>query len=180
MTPRRLRLVPAAVAVSVTLTLSACAGSDDDVAVPTEPGRVDATIVGDEAFEVVVVRRTAIGFGDAALATSEDELSEVWDDWEPGVVKPTVDFDRDVALVMTRPDDACADLVDRFEVTDDDGVPTWTPVFEPPPGGCAQPLLAWLHVVAIDREALGSETLIRVPADDTFGVTERVVRFAAG
>ena len=164
----------------MTLTVSACAGSDDEIAVTTVSTLAEPTTVGDDVFDVVLVRRTAIGFGDAGLATSEDELSELWDEWEPGVVRPTVDFDRDVALVMTRPDDACADLVDRFEVTDEDGVPTWTPVFEPPPGGCAQPLLAWLHVVAIDREALGTETLIRVPADEPFGVTERVVRFAAG
>ena len=53
-------LVPIAAAVSVTLTVSACAGSDDEIAVTTVSTLAEPTTVGDDVFDVVLVRRTAI------------------------------------------------------------------------------------------------------------------------
>jgi hypothetical protein len=185
-------LLPAAV---VSLVVAGVVGllvvtGDDDVPVspvatttPADrtlrPGPGETLVAGPDDFEVVLVAETTVGFGNAELVTSADALDRLWTEWDPGSEQPAVDFVGDVVLVMTRPDDACADTITRFDVTDADGVPLWTPLFEVPPGGCEEPLLSWLYVVTINRTSLGERATIRIPAAEPFGVAEHLIEYTA-
>lgn len=156
-----------------------------DTTVPDEPDAAlrpapgEALIAGEEHFDVITVAETTVGFGNAELVMSDDELTALWAEWNPGVDQPAVDFAGSVALVMTRPDDACADVVTQFEVTNQNDLPVWMPVFESLVDTCDVPLLSWLHVVAIDRAALGDEALIRVPAVEVYDVPEQIIEYTA-
>ncbi len=151
----------------------------DEPDAPLRPAPGETLIAGEDHFDVITVAETTVGFGNAELVTSDDELASLWAEWNPGVDRPEVDFSDDVALLMTRPDDACADVVTRFGVTEQDGTAVWVPVFEQLTEACRQPLLSWLHVVAIDRAALGDEARIRVPAADVYDVPEQIIEFTA-
>ena len=147
----------------------------DDAALRPEPG--ETLVAGEEHFDVITVGQTTVGFGNAELIGSTDELSTLWAEWSPGIDQPVVDFGSRVALVMARPDNACADVVARFDVTNPDGVATWTSVFEEQSNGCEDPLLSWLYVVAIDRTALGDRAAIVVPAAELYGVPEQTIEY---
>jgi hypothetical protein len=193
--PGRRWLMPAAAAVLVVAGVvglvlveaddAAAPVAPADTTVPDEPDAAlrpapgETLIAGEHHFDVITVAETTVGFGNAELVMSEEDLASLWADWKPGVDRPAVDFSRDVALVMTRPDNACADVVTRFEVTDQDGTAVWTPVFEELADECVDPLLSWLHVVAIDRAALGDEALIRVPAAEVYDVPEQIIEYTA-
>ena len=148
-----------------------------EVAVRPAPG--ETLTAGEEHFDVITVAETTIGFGNAQLVTTEQDLTSLWAEWDPGIDQPTVDFARHVALVMTRPGNACADVVTRFEVTVQDATAVWTPVFESSTEACEDPLLSWLHVVAIDRASLGDRARIRVPAAAVFDVPEQIIEYSA-
>jgi hypothetical protein len=152
---------------------------DNEPDVPLRPAPGENLTAGEGHFDVITVAETTVGFGNADLVMSEDDLASLWAEWNPGVDRPAVDFGRNVVLVMTRPDNACADIVTRFDVADQDGTAVWTPVFEELATACDDPLLSWLHVVAIDRAALGDEARIRVPAADVYGVPEQIIEFTA-
>lgn len=193
--PARRWLMPAAAAVLVVAGVVGLAlvAADDaaapvapaDTTVPDEPNAPlrptpGETLIADEDhFDVITVAETTVGFGNAELVMSLDDLASLWAEWNPGVDRPAVDFSRNVALVMTRPDNACADVVTRFEVTDQGGTAVWTPVFEELANACEDPLLSWLYVVAIDRASLGDEARIRVPAADVYDVPEQTIEFTA-
>ena len=180
-------LLPAAVVVLIVVGVTGLVlMRGDDATAPVSP--VDdalrphegETLIADEAyFDVATVAETTVGFGNAALVGSTDELESLWVDWNPGVAQPDVAFAEVVALVMTRPDDACADVVTRFEVTDRNGTSTWTPVFEERADACVLPLLSWLYVVAIDRAALGDRADIVVPAAELYDVPEQTIEYTA-
>lgn len=148
-----------------------------DSALRPAPG--ETLIAGEEHFDVITVAETTVGFGNAELVLSQDELTSLWTEWNPGIDQPVVDTAGNIALVMTRPGDACADVVTRFEVNDDGGTPVWTPVFESPFDACEAPLLSWIHVIAIDRAALGETARIRVPAAEVFEVPEQIIEYTA-
>jgi hypothetical protein len=156
-----------------------------DTTVPDEPDAAlrpapgETVFAGEEHFDVVIVAETTVGFGNAELVTSEDELSSLWAEWNPGVDQPAVDFAGSVALVMTRPDNACADVVTQFEVTGESGTAAWTPVFEALEDECVDPLLSWLYAVAIDRVPLGDRALIRVPSAPVYDVAEQIIEYTA-
>ena len=194
---RRPRRVPrwlmpaAAVVLAVVGVIGLAMVTTEDAeapAVPVDTAAPDATlrpapgetVMADENFfDVIIVAETPVGFGNAELAMSESELTSVWTDWKPRIDQPAVEFASKVALVMTRPDNACADVVTRFEVTEQNGTAVWTPLFEEPTVGCDDPLLSWLYVVAIDRAALGDEARIRVPAAEVFDVPEQIIEYTA-
>ena len=146
---------------------------------PLRPAPGETLIAGEDHFDVITVAETTVGFGNAELVMSEDDLASLWAEWNPDVDRPAIDFGGNVALVMTRPDDACADVVTRFEVTEQDGAAIWTPVFEQLADVCEVPLLSWLHVVVIDRVALGDEARVRVPAADSYQVPEQIIEYTA-
>ncbi|MEQ8436711.1 MAG: hypothetical protein RIB65_04415 [Ilumatobacter fluminis] len=180
-------LLPAAVVVLIVVGVTGLVlMRGDDATAPVSP--VDdalrpnegETLIADEGyFDVVTVGETTVGFGNAALVGSTEELDSLWAGWNPGVEQPDVEFAEAVALVMTRPDNACADVVTRFEVTDRNGVSTWTPVFEERADACEDPLLSWLYVVAIDRAALGDRADIVVPAAELYDVSEQTIEYTA-
>lgn len=156
-----------------------------DTTVPDEPDAAlrptpgETMIAGEDHFDVITVAETTMGFGTVALVMSEDELTSLWTEWNPGVDQPAVDFAGNVALVMTRPDNACADVVTRFEVSEQNGTAVWTPVFESLVDECEDPLLSWLHVVVINRAALGDQARLRVPAADVYDVPEQIIEYTA-
>lgn len=180
-------LLPAAVVVLIVVGVTGLVlMRGDDATAPVSP--VDdalrpnegETLIADEGyFDVVTVGETTVGFGNAALVGSTEELDSLWAGWNPGVEQPDVEFAEAVALVMTRPDNACADVVTWFEVTDRNGVSTWTPVFEERADACEDPLLSWLYVVAIDRAALGDRADIVVPAAELYDVSEQTIEYTA-
>ncbi len=124
---------------------------------PIEPG---------SEFEVLLATETTAAFGQVDAATDQELYEHVWETFDPGVEAPAIDFGRHIALVMTRPDNACADTLTRFEV---DGV-VWRPVFEELSSACDDPLLSWVYVVAVDRSALGEQIVIDMPADDVYDI----------
>jgi len=150
---------------------------ESDAALRPAPG--ETLVAGENSFDVITVAETTVGFGNAELVMSEDELTSLWTEWSPRVDQPAVDFADYVALVMTRPDNACADVVTRFEVVGQNDMAAWTPVFESLVDECTDPLLSWLHVVAIERTALGDQALIRVPSADVYGVPEQIIEYTA-
>ncbi len=180
-------LLPAAVVVLIVVGVTGLVlMRGDDATAPVSPvddalrpSEGETLIADEEYFDVVTVAETTVGFGNAALVGSTEELDSLWAGWNPGVEQPDVEFAEAVALVMTRPDNACADVVTRFEVTDRNGVSTWTPVFEEQADVCADPLLSWLYVVAIDRAALGGRADIVVPAAELYDVPEQTIEYTA-
>lgn len=180
-------LLPAAVVVLIVAGVAGIVLMDsEDATAPMSP--VDEALlppdgetltVGQEYFDVVAVAETTVGFGSAALVGSTDELASLWAEWNPGVDQPAVDFGSTVALIMTRPDNACADVVTRFEVTNRNGVATWAPVLEELADACTNPLLSWLYVVVIDRGALGDRADIVVPAAEPYDVPEQTIEYTA-
>ncbi|MCB0968808.1 MAG: hypothetical protein KDB37_18400, partial [Ilumatobacter sp.] len=78
---------------------------------------------------------------------------------------------------MTRPDNACADVVTQFDVTDRDGIPAWTPVFAEQADACDDPLLSWLYVVTIDRAALGDRADFVIPASELYDVPPTILEY---
>ena len=127
-------------------------------------------------YDTLLVAETNAGFGNAVLATGEAGYQSAWADLLAGGTPPTVDFDRSVALVMTRPDNACPDTIVEFTVRPGDP-PTWTPEFEDLSEGCTDPLLSWLYVVAIDRDRLGDAARIVIPAAEIYDVNELVLEY---
>lgn len=150
------------------------ATAPDATADSTHP---DGPIAAGAGFEVVHVAQTEVGFGIAELLTAPDQ----YEDWmNPGPGVPDIDFERNVALILTRSDNACPDGLTHFMVTTPEaGVPVWTPQFEELASACDDPLLSWLYVVKLDRQAIGPAATIRVPADEIYGVSEQLIEFRA-
>ncbi len=128
---------------------------------------IDESEPGDE-FEMIAVEATALPFGTIRVAQSADELAAWWNDDLPGIARPVVDFGRSFVASFTLPDDACPDVLVQFRgEMATDGV-VWEPQFEPPPGGCEQPLITRTYVVRIARPPLASRITLRLPADAVF------------
>ncbi len=182
-------LMPAAAAVLIVggiVGLLALRSGDDDVvpSADTDPAAEEREAVNvlteGDGYETVLVAESRFGFGNAELVTSDEQLDALWDEWTPGPVRPGVDFSRAVAVVTTRPDDACPDALVRFERGPADDRPTeWTAVFEDLAEECEVPLLSWIYVVAIDRDALGAAATIVLPAQDIFDVPEQRLEYTA-
>ena len=139
-----------------------------------DPAPGETLIAGEDYFDVLHVAETDADFGQAWLATDRATYHAIMN---PAPSVAPVDFGSDVALVMTRPDNACTDVVTRFEVTNQDDTAVWTPVFESVVDVCKDPLLSWLYVVTIDRAALGNEALIRVPGAPSYDVPEQIIEY---
>lgn len=177
-------LLPAAVVVLVVAGLAgiwAVTGNDE----PTIPaGPVDdaedsavteGTVTEGSGYEVVHVAESSTAFGSAELVTTDDQYDAMMN---PGPDVPPIDFSSNVALVMTRPDNACPDALTRFDIAPDaSGTSVWTPVFEDLSTACDDPLLSWIYVVVIDRTVLGAAATIRIPADEVYDVPEQILPF---
>lgn len=125
-------------------------------------------------YETLLVTQTEAEFGSAWLATDVTSYDELMN---PGPGVDPIDFDRNVVLIMTRPDNACPDTITRIEIEEGEAGPTWTPVFEDLSSACNDPLLSWLYVVLLDRSALGPRATIRVPAAEPYGVAEQLLDY---
>lgn len=142
---------------------------------PDDPARTALT-EGD-GYETSLVAETTVGFGNAELVLDEAAFDALWTEWNPGPDRPAVDFARSVALVTTRPDNACPDTLVRFDRTSDPGA--WRAVFEDLSAACEDPLLSWIYVVAIDRAVLGETATIVLPAQEVFDVPEQRLEYVA-
>lgn len=154
-------------------------GRGDDGTVPLDPPADPSSgpLTEGDGYETVLVTETDAGYGDAWLVTDQAGYDEIMN---PGSDVPAIDFDRVAVLVMTRPDNACADTITRFEREPGDSGPILTPVFEDLSSACEDPLLSWLYVVAIDRSVLGDAATIRIPGAEVFGVDEQLLEWRAG
>lgn len=178
-------LMPAAAALLIVggiVGLFALGSGDDDVrpSAETDPADERTTVTEGDGYDTVLVAEARTGFGNAELVTSDEQLDALWAEWTPGPDRPPVDFDRSVALVTTRPDNACPDTLVRFERAPVDASPaTWTAVFEDLSEACNDPLLSWIYVVAIDRSVLGSSSTIVLPAQEIFEVPEQRLEYVS-
>ncbi len=176
--PRRTRLLAAAVLallVAGLVGLIALTRGGDPATVPADrPGSTLAppAATGVE-FDLLLVEQVDAPFHELSIAADRAELDAAWAalDLPPTYPPPAVDFERRVAVVLTRPDNACPDTLARFRV---DGS-TWTPVFEVETGACNEPLLSWLYVVAVDRSAVTPHLTVHVPADELYGAPARSI-----
>ncbi len=134
-------------------------------------GGLDAP--GPEHWEVIAVEETSLPFGTILAATDEVEAGRFWTTIRDtdGAFAPFVDFERRFVVAFTLPDDACPDRLVQFRSSEDATQERiiWEPQFEPPPGGCDQPLITRTYVVSIDRPLVDVEITFRLPGDETFG-----------
>lgn len=187
---RRVLLPAAVVALLVAGVLGLWAFARDHTAeAPATP--VATTSAGDPTdappidpvpgFEIVAIEETALEFGTILAATDENRAATLWTEvsGSDGMFAPFVDFDRRYVVAFTLPDDACPDRLVGFAEVPGDRL-TLQPEFEPPPGGCNEPLITRTYVVALDRPGLPMDITFRLPRDDTYdyGPTELTVTVA--
>lgn len=115
-------------------------------------------------FEVLGVEQIDAPFHRLFIVDDRPAYDAAMSELDPGLDRPVVDFDRHVAVVLTRPDNACPDALARFEL---DGS-TWSPAFEPETTGCDEPLLSWLYVIGIDRATVAPTLTVTIAADERF------------
>lgn len=162
-------LLVAGVVGLAALTRDDPAGVPADEPNPTAPPPVDPetaeppVATGDE-FELLAVEEVVAPFHELRLATGDAELAAIWAELSPPVDAPEVDFVRHVVAVFTRPDNACPDTLEGFDVVGE----TWTPRFSTETGACNDPLLTWLYAVELERAALGSSVTVDLPADELY------------
>jgi hypothetical protein len=136
---------------------------------------------GDE-FVMLAVVTSQLDFGTILVAYDAEQLARMWIESIGGPQPPVVDFDHLVVAAFTLPDDACPDILTRFEIAPptDEGPAIWEPQFEPPPGGCRLPLVMRTYVVGIDRSALGYLVTFRLPGDDVYDFDTNTVTVKLG
>lgn len=173
--PRRTWLLAAAVAallVAGVVGLVALRG-DDTVTPADQADDAATTLPAPEAtgteFELLLVEEVAAPFHELFITGDQAEFDAAWAALGAPVDVPPVDFTRRVAVVLTRPDNACPDTLVRFDV---DGS-TWTPVFAVETGGCNEPLISWVYVVAVERSAAAPEFSVSLPADELYDAPAR-------
>jgi hypothetical protein len=141
-------------------------GSVATFAFPSFGGGVDAP--GSDGFEVIAVEQTQLPFGTIRAAADAAAYAAMWSSDLFGKEPPSVDFVHRYVVTFTLPDDACPDTLLQIRDMIDEPL-VWEPVFEPPPGGCDQPLVTRTYVVAIDRPPVDAAITFRLPGDDVYG-----------
>lgn len=128
---------------------------------------------GPDHWETIAVEETSLPFGTILAATDAVEAGGFWTTIRgtDGAFAPFVDFERRFVVAFTLPDDACPDRLVRLRSAGDATQERiiWEPRFEPPPGGCEQPLITRTYVVAIDRPLVDVDITFRLPGDEVFG-----------
>jgi hypothetical protein len=170
---RRRRILTSGVSVALVVALSAIGWA----ALVRDGGQVASTGSLPEkrpvAFEVVGVWATDVEHvGQLRAARSAPELAELWDAAGLPGEPVAIDFEEQVAVSITIPDDACPPELAGF-ARDGERI---TPRFEEPPGGCFLPLVARTFVVAIDRASVRPAFELQLPAQPDFGFDVQLLR----
>lgn len=178
--------VAAAVLVFVALVAVVVDGRDDGPEqVRTSDGVADG-IGGPSAevsFEVLAMGPALMnGMGSFDAARNPEELSEVWADAGRPPPAPIVDFDEQIVLSITIPDDACPPELVAFDWLDEelDDRRVLQPRFVEPDRGCSEPLFPKTYLVAVDWATTGDDYWIRVPGQPTHGYDDANYRVARG
>ncbi|WP_421118038.1 hypothetical protein ACE2AJ_11590 [Aquihabitans daechungensis] len=137
----------------------------------SEPG-----FVGAVSFDLLGMTATSEDrIGRLEAAQSQRELDELWsaaglDEASGGMNAfnaPEIDFDEQVVVSITIPDDACPPTLTAFQR---DGT-SIQPRFVEPQNGCEEPLIPKVFVAALDWASTGDEFLLTFvglrPEDDT-------------
>lgn len=140
-----------------------------DTSVPVAP--TDPPAPGEVAFRVLGMGERGEPMGTLRAAYDEGELSALWSDAGLPADPPAVDFEAQVVLSITIPDDACPPTLERFDV---DGT-TIEPVFVEPSGPCRTPLIPKTFVVAVDWASTGPSFHLFLPGDATYGFDDSVL-----
>ncbi len=164
---RRGLMAATAVTVLVSGTVAVVVNIDDDA--PVVAGPREEVPTGPITFEVLTVARASDQMGTLRSATDDGGYVNLWKYANAGEPRPGVDFDEQVVVSITIPDNACPPELTAFDR--DGGV--ITPVFVEPEGGCDDPLIPKTYVVALDRSTLGATFTLRLPASDVYGYAEQ-------
>lgn len=121
----------------------------------TEPGP-------DVAFEVLAVQASSLKPGVLRAAIDADSYRRLWTSAGLEGDAPPVDFDRQVVVTMTIPDDLCPPTLAGFELDDEE--PVLSPRFVEPEGPCREPLIPRTFVVGLDRALVAPMLTVRLPA----------------
>lgn len=146
----------------------------------TEPSPgVDDEWPGEVVFEVLHVGLAGDEpMGTIRSARTAEQLAGLWADLipledptgEPAPLgpPPAIDFDGQVVVSLTIPDDSCPPTLERFER---EHRLSWrlTPVFVEPPGGCDDPLVPKRFVVALGVWSGGGlPFLVHLPGSEVY------------
>ncbi len=108
---------------------------------------VDAAATG---FEVLAVGTDVAFMGRVDAVTGADHLESMWRFYRLPSPVPAVDFDEAIVVFYARAEDACPDDITGLDV---EGTEV-APVFTPPEGFCAQPLVSTAYAIAINRSVV--------------------------
>ncbi len=95
--------------------------------------------------------------------------------------KPTVDFDEQVIVSITIPDDACPPSLERFDRDGSANPVTLEPVFVEPTGECDEPLIPKTFIAALDRSSIGADNgrfVLRLGGSPAYGYAEQRLEIA--
>ncbi len=159
---RQLVVVAAAACVVVAAIAIGIAGSGNDTPDRVSTGASTAATGEDQqpgprSGEVTFDRlgmHTAVAekMGTLRSASTPEELADLWSDAGLAPRPPAIDFDKQVVVSITIPDDACPPTLEAF---DRDGA-TITPRFVETAPVCNKPLIPKTYVAALDWASTGS------------------------
>ncbi len=168
--PRLLAVAAALVFVAVLAGLVALTSRDAPRSMTTGP-TTDPSAAGAVAFELLTMAEGASlnDLGVLRSASSPAELASLWRVAGAEGAVPGIDFDQQVVVSITIPDDACPPTLEAFERTGT----TITPRFVEPTGGCDEPLIPKTYVAALDWSTTGRYFRLTLPGqpDHEFGDT---------
>ncbi len=133
----------------VALLVSSCADTRGDG--PAAPDQEAPPVSSDGVrYELLATTQEAPEMGSIHHADDREAFEELWDRFNFGGTAPEVDLGAWTVLFYLRAEDACPDLI--ADVALDDGM--LDIAWEPPPGGCNQPLLQTAFAVALHRSTV--------------------------
>ena len=148
-------------------TVAVLASTDDDT--PVTAGPEEGEPDGPVTFEVLAVAEASDEMGTLRAAVDDGGYADLWRFSNSDDARSEVDFDDQVVVSITIPDNACPPELTEFERVAD----VLTPIFVEPDGACEDPLIPKTYVVALDRAPLGRAFTLRLPADEVYGFEEQ-------
>lgn len=169
--PTRL-LAVAAVVVFVAVLAGLVALANRDTPQPVTAGPTADTSAGGTVRFDLLTMAAGSSLNDVGVlrsASSPAELAGLWEVAGAEGEEPSIDFDQQVVVSITIPDDACPPTLEAFDRTGT----TITPRFVEPTGGCDEPLIPKTYVAALDWSTTGRYFRLDLPgqAQYEFGDT---------
>ena len=132
---------------------------------PSSSGAVEFEVAG-------VFNGDLAHLGELRAATSDSELTDLWTAIGLRGDTVTVDFETDVMVSITIPDDSCPPELVEF-VRDGEQI---TPTFQEPDVDCFAPLIERTYVVTIRRDSVRPAFVLRLSAQPDHGFDEARLR----